>query len=333
MTAGDLPNEGQTEKEKRDVLEARIAARLPSLDDLTLAQLDQWTQEAGAPPKPTAEPVARLNRRRFLTTLAVGGVALVASNTATALIALDRGKMKGETQSRAELNPRIVRLQDLLALYERLEKVSLDDAVKLGMAAVGLVIRALREGAKILRAGLDIADVALTATETALAKLQEGFELVEELVNQLAKRVEALWALLVEVTGVAIPLAQSVGTFFKNILQKIPFGVGAKIKQAIEWIEALVAQLPDALAHIKARLLAPLRAEWLGTTPGSSLQTRLISPLRGQVLDPARQLVAEIEDLGVKWEIQMEKPVQAALQERAAIRAQIARYKREQHLA
>jgi len=338
MTTEDLPpaagdGEQVTEKDKRDMLEARIAARLSLLDNLTLAQLDQWTQETAAPPKPAAEPAAPLSRRQFLTTLAVGGVTLVASNTATALIALDQGEKKGAARSRAELNPRLVRLQDLIALYERLEKIGIDDTIKIGMAAVGLLIRALREGAKILGAGLDIAETALAATDAAIARLQEGFEFVEKLVDELGKRIQALWALLAEVTGVAIPIAESIGSFFKNILQKIPFGVGAKIKQVIDWIEGLFAQLPDALAQIKARLLAPLRAEWLGATPGSSLKTRLITPVRGQVLDPARQLLAEVESLGSKWETQLEKPVQAALQERAAIRAEIASYKQEQHLA
>jgi len=40
-------------------------------------------------------------------------------------------------------------------------------------------------------------------------------------------------------------------------------------------------------------------------------------------------MVAEIENLAAQWETQLEKPVQNALEERAAIRAQISTYRRQ----
>lgn len=317
------------ENEARAALEARIAARLSTLDDATLRRLDDWTAAAETPPAtPPAAPGA-VSRRQFLTTVAVGGVALVASNAATALLALDRGADGGETRARTELMPQLTRLRDLLALYERLENVPLDSLVRAGISAVGLVLRALRQGADLLNTGIGLVEMALARVEAALAILREGTEFVEGIVDSLIQRVTALWALLSEVTGIAIPIAESVAAFFSNILEKIPFGVGAKIKQIIEWLQELVASLPDGLANIKARLLAPLRSEWVDSASTESLEVRLLSPLRANVLEPGRQMVAEIENLASQWETQLEKPVQSALEERAAIRAQISAYRRQ----
>ncbi len=317
------------ENEARAALEARIAARLSTLNEATLRRLDELTIAAETPPATPPAAPDTVSRRQFLTTVAVGGVALVASNAATALLALDRGADGGESRARTELLPQLTRLRDLLALYERLEKVPLDSLVRAGISAVGLVLRALRQGANLLNAGIELVDMALAQVEAALATLREGTELVEGVVDNLIQRVTSLWALLSEVTGVAIPIAEAVGAFFSNILEKIPFGVGAKIKQIIEWLQELVASLPEGLANIKARLLAPLRTEWVDTDSSESLEVRLLSPLRANVLGPGRQMIAEIENLASQWETQLEKPVQNALEERAAIRAQISAYRRQ----
>jgi tetratricopeptide (TPR) repeat protein len=328
-----------TGAETRAALEARIAAQLAQADEATLQKVVACLGQPAMPPSaeplpaPETDALICLNRRQFLGAVAAGGVALVATNAATAFLALGQGDAEGAAKTRAELFPQLTRLRELLALYEQLEKVGLDNLLKTGMAVIGVILSALRNGARLLSVGLDLAEAALGKAELALGKLQEAVKFVDELIEGVNKQLEGLWKLLSELTGVSIPITQSISSFFKNILQRIPFGVGAKIQQAIDWIESVIAALPEALANIRVRLLKLLQDDWVDTTgAGDSLSSRLIKPVREQVLAPARQMSAEIENLSVQWETQITQPVQAALEKRETIRVQIAAIRREQNL-
>lgn len=327
------------EYDTRTSLEARLKERLAQLDEAALQRLEAWLEAQSAPgvaeektlPLPTATgPAApRVSRRRFLGQLAVGGAALVATHAATAFLFRDQGQERGEAEARAALVPQLIRLQDLVALYERLEAIDLDDIVQTALGVIGPLLKTLKTGGQMLAAGLDLVESALTQLELAEAKVQEGLDFVKRIVDEMEQRVADLWRMLGEVTGVAIPIAESVGAFFKNILEKIPFGIGAKIEQIIEWITSLIGQLPDTLASIKARLLTPLFDQWFDAESGHSLDARLIHPIRQQVVQPGRQLVAEIEELDKRWEANLQRTAETAISERAAIRAEITEFRKK----
>lgn len=203
-----------TPSENRAALESRIAAQLAQADEATLqkvmACLGQPTMPVTAEPIPAqqADSLICLNRRQFLGAVAAGGVALVATNATTAFLALGQGDTSGASKTRAELFPQLTRLRELIALYEQLEKVGLDNLLKTGMAAVGLILSALRNGARLLIVGVDLAEAALSAAELALSKLQDAVKFVDGLIDGANKQLEGLWKLLGELTGVTIPIDQ-----------------------------------------------------------------------------------------------------------------------------
>ena len=323
--------EDSREVARRDELISRIVGRLADMDEGALGAVESWisrTDEAGdAEPIRTMERVpSQLTRRQFFGTLAIGSVALVASNTATAVVAWDKGGQQGEREMQAEMMPTVTRLEDLVALYERLEGAGLDEAVTGGLVGVTPLLRALREGSRLLLLGIGVAELALVHVEKAQEKVREGIEFVQDIVDRLEKKVAELWKLLGEVTGVAVPIADALGEFFGDILAKIPFGIGAKIQQIIDWMQDLIAQLPEALASTKTQLLGPLRLEWFDEDSDENLEARLLRPVREELIAPARNLVAELEKLDADWETVVRSPIEAALAEREAIRQEILAY-------
>ena len=312
----------ETGAEARAQLESAISARLSALDEATLQELGHWVEGAGAPPKR-----APLSRRQFLGTVAVSGLALVASNTATAIIARGQGAQEGQSDVRAELQPRIVSLQDLLALYEKLQEVGLDDTLPSSLASIRPILQAVREAGKIVVLGLAVAEAALTQIEKAQDVVRDGIAFVEGLMDRLEEKVAGLWRLLGEATGIAVPITDALSAFFRSILDKIPFGIGAKIQQIIDWIQELISELPETLATIRARLLGPLHLDWFDQDSENNLDARVIKPLREELLAPARRLLAEAERLDSDWDILVEQPLDQALQARAEILAEIKDYR------
>ena len=339
MTEHESLQESAPKPTRRDELISRIAGRLSEMDEGALGALEEWVDGraevalAGTLPMDGASS-SKLSRRQFLGTLAIGSAALVASNTATAIVTWDRGSQQGERDMEIKLMPTVTRLEDLVTLYERLEGAGLDDAVSGGLAGITPLLRVLREGSKLLLLGIGVAELALAQVEKAQDKVREGIDFVQRIVDSLEEKVAGLWSLLGEVTGVAVPIADAIGEFFGDILEKIPFGIGAKIQQIIDWMQDLIAQLPEALATTKVQLLGPLRLEWFDADSEESLDARLFKPVREELLSPAKNLVAELERLDADWETVVRAPIEAALAERAAVRQEILAFTGEQgHLA
>ncbi len=313
----------EVEIETRERLESAISARLSTLDEAALRELGRLVEgEDIAQPKR-----APLSRRQFFGQVAVGSLALVASNTATSIISREQAAQEARSEVRAELQPRITSLQDLLALYEKLEDVGLDDSLLGSLSAFRPVLGALREASKIVVLGLAVAEAALLGIEKAEAVVRDGIAYVEGVVDRLEEKVAGLWKMLGEVTGVAVPITDAIGAFFRDILEKIPFGIGAKIQQVIDWIQDLIAELPETLALLRARLLEPLHLEWFDETSENSLDQKLIKPIREELIKPAKRLLAEAERLDSNWEVLVEQPMDRALQQRAAILSEIKAYR------
>ncbi len=320
MSEEQMPVE--TGAEARAQLESAISARLATLDEATLQELGRWVEGASAPPKQ-----APLSRRQFLGQVAVGGLALVASNTATSIIArkqaAEEAAAEAAGQVRAELQPRVTTLQDLLALYEKLENIGLDGSLLGSLTSIRPILQAVREASKIVVLGLTVVEAALVQLKKAEAVVRDGIAFVEGLVDRLEEKVAGLWKLLGEVTGVAVPISDSLGAFFRSILDKIPFGIGAKIQQIIDWIQDLVSALPESLAVMRAQLLGPLRLDWFDEASENNLDARLVKPLREELLAPAKRLLAETERLDSDWDILVQQPMDQALQARAEVLSEI----------
>jgi hypothetical protein len=303
----------------RAELEAQIIARLRAFDEVALRELDEITQRAEAEAQGGARespsPPQLLTRRQVLVGLAAGGAVITTANLAAAIWTTTRS---------AEL----VKLRGLLALYEGLERVGLDAIIAAGIQVLGLALEGIEAGSRGLQKALSFVDGGLARFEATFPDIRSGLARVEELVGVLDRQIEGLWAIVAQVTERVGPMAEALGDFFSALLDRIPFGVGERIREITARIQELIGGLPDAMDALKTHLLEPLRQDWFSDDETKGLKGDLIEPLRDRLLSPLNALLDDLIAFTDQWEAKLVAPVEDALAQRAAIRQQIDEYRR-----
>jgi len=234
--------------------------------------------------------------------------------------------------AKATADDEIARLAGLVQLYEKLERVGLDAIIQTGMAAVGLLFGGLELGANGLKAGLEVVEAGLLSIEKAFPAVQTGIEWVEKGVSALADGIDALQATLGRAVDKASPITEALGDFVTFVLDKLPFGIGDNVQSVLDSLSDLVSGIPELVEGINTHLLEPLRQDWFSTEEGKGLDDALLKPLAERVFDPLEAHLGDLAGLIDAWQQKLVAPSQQALEERAAIREQIAQYKKEHGL-
>lgn len=290
-------------------------------------------QEVSEPcPKPAEiiEEQQWLSRRQFLR----GGLAGGAAGLVVATGAGAAAWQVAETEGRVALetaNAEIARLQGLVTLYEQLDRINLDSILQGGMAALALPLQAVEAGVSGLKAGLDLVEAAALSFREILPTAQEAILWIEGQIASLADgigKVEAALGQLLE-KATSNALADRLKEFADLVLDNLPFGLGAKIRGVLDGVADLVTGIDDLLRGVNTNLLEPLRTQWFGQEEGQGIGAGLIDPLVSRVLDPLEAHLESLAELLDGWQNKLAAPAQTALDDRAAIRAEIVRYQRE----
>lgn len=263
-----------------------------------------------------------LSRRKFLTLATMGGVAV----TASALGGAAWGGNAARDAAEAELLQARARLQkytQLIALYEQLEKVGIDTILATGMNIVRGALDALRAGVQIVRAGIATTENALKAFQAALDTLRVIVETVTRATADLLQKFRFAENIVTAFLGSALPLAEAIANFFSAVLGRIPI-VGDDLRRAFNALTDLVRAIPTLLDAVSNQLLRQLRDLFFPISGNSTTKTLLFDPLNTSLLDPLKKFLNDVETTLARWENDFAKPVQAALDERAKIRKQIA---------
>ncbi len=312
----------------RDELERRIAARLAQLDADSLRRLDAISEYAAARaravPLPvggaTAEalppPNGGVSRRQFLAGVGAGGLVLAGTAAGGALIG------SALASPEAEKLKDMLKLRALVALYEELEKAGLDTIVAGALQAVGASLDLAKNVAAGVSTGIKAVDAAVANFERLFPLARQAVRLVEGLVSALAKAVRDVQQALNDVTGTVRPMTDAIGSFFSDLLDKIPFGVGANVKALINNIVALITSLPAFIENVNTQLIAPLRTDWFSDDDTKGLKGNLLEPVRKNLLQPADALVTQTGKVADDWQKTV-TPINRALAQRADVRKQI----------
>jgi hypothetical protein len=270
-----------------------------------------------------------MTRRRFLQGALVGGVAGLAVGAGGSLVAWETGTAAGRMAAELEA----FKLKGLLALYENLEKIGLDAIASAGVAAVGLLLEGVESGSLAIKASLDTVEELFLDFEEAFPTIRAGIEWTEGAVSAFADKLQALEDAIEGVLEKAQPITKALGGFFDFVLDLLPFGYGDKVRATLDRIDDIVTSIPEAVEGINAKLLEPLRRDWFSEEEGKGLKGGLIDPIVTGLLDPLEAFLGKLAELVGSWEEKLASPVQKAINERNAIREQIARYKAEEGLA
>lgn len=271
-----------------------------------------------------------VSRRKFLTGALAGGAAGLAVAAGTGAVVWQ----VSDAEAQASLDTaqaEIERLQGLVDLYENLEKIGLDSILQTGMSALVLPLTALEHGAKALKAGLELIEEALLSVEKALPTAQETLLWLESQVTAVAEGIsrveEAIGNALDRATDNAV--GEALTEFAGMLLDNLPFGWGDRIRGVLDGLAELLTSVDDLVAGINENILEPLRTNWFSAEDGEGLGAALVNPLVENLLDPLEAHLDELAVLADTWQEKMAAPTEKAIAERADIKDQITRYKKE----
>ena len=266
-----------------------------------------------------------LTRRQLLTTAAASGAGLAVGALGGAAV--------GSVMTRAEYEIELVKLRALVALYEQLERVGLDAILQAGLNIVRGALDAVKGGANLLGVGVATVETALANFQALLDSLSGSANGVGAVLDDLTQKYKSAEGIVVAVLGTALPLAESIASFFNSLLQKIPFGIGDDIRRAVDALVALVRAIPTVVDGVTKQLIQPMRDAFFPSSGNPTVKASLIDPIVKNVLEPAKKHLGDIDTLASTWEKNLTTPVQTALTERQKIRDQIADYRKQNGMA
>jgi gas vesicle protein len=284
---------------------------------------DYFSEETGTEPEP-------VSRRQFLAGAVVGGAAglAVAAGTGAAIWKT----VDAETQASLEsAEAEIARLQGLVDLYEDLEKVGLDAILRGGMAAAALPLQGLEQGAKALKSGLEAIEDVLQSLEEALPSAQESLLWLEDQVSAIANGIQALEVAVAKALekAAANPIAEAFKDFSSMLLDNMPFGLGDRIRGVLDGLVQMMTSVDELVAGVNSQLLEPMRTKWFSGEEGEGIGTFFVDPVVERILDPLEAHLEALAGLADTWEAKLGAPTQEALEQRAKIQVEIARYKKD----
>lgn len=268
-----------------------------------------------------------LSRRQFLTTATLSGLALTVGAVGGAVVGSQNAQSAAEIEL-AQARARLEKYAHLIALYEQLEKVGIDTIVATGMNILRGALDALRAGIQSVRAGIATVENALKNFLTLLDTLRSPADVVARVLTDLTQKFQVAESIIKTVLGTTQPLAEAIGGFFNALLQKIPI-VGEEIRRATNALSELVRVIPTVIDAVLNQLLKPLRENFFPTTGDPKVKVDLVVPTQTRLLEPLKKFLDDVETALARWENDFVKPVQAALDERAKIRKQIAEVYRD----
>lgn len=309
----------QMEKLRRSARVARIIERLDRLDDGTLEVLDRITADALVGMTAQAGPPA-VSRRQFLGAAAAGG----------AVVALTGGLVIWQLSAAhaAALEKEADTLRRIVALYEEMDALGLDDLILRGTGAVASILETIHEIATRLLKAIQDARAALLDFQSRFPTLQSGMRWLRDTLTTLSQRLTALENEINGALGLNSPVAETVGGFLSRILDRLPGTFGRQIRGGLERMGEVVGMLPSLAQGLYTRILEPM-GDWFNSRADAGLNGRLANPLLHTVLDPAETLAGKVVELMSTWEEQLAAPARQAVARREEIRAEIARLKEE----
>jgi hypothetical protein len=230
----------------------------------------------------------------------------------------------------ASTEGRVGLLGGLLALYNQLDELALDDVVEGGLDELGFWIDQALSHVPILRRGLATADRLLGQLEASLPSIEDGIGWLQGVVNRLADALQVMEDSLEETVEPLQPLASKLADFVDKILGWLPFGVGKRVQRGLEGILAVLTHIPELVRSMDSLVLAPLGDWFSGDDEQPAIQSGLIKPVKEDALRPAERLAADVEVVDKQLAEKLADPARARMSARKPVREEIRRY-REQY--
>ncbi|MBN1311601.1 MAG: hypothetical protein JXB30_09290 [Anaerolineae bacterium] len=221
-----------------------------------------------------------------------------------------------------ELRMQLSEAQHLNDLWRQLDDVGLDDLLSGALQVVSAGLAAILSVVELVRAGLSEAENRLDTFVANFPGPQDGIAWLQRQLDGLSDSLDQLAEQVQEAIEPVEPYAEMIANFVLWVLERLPFGVGAKAKAGLEGMQAIITGLPSLVSGVGGKVFVPL-ADWFGDDTNRNLLGILVSPLSEKLLKPAQDMLTKLESFQTDYENKLASPAQAALEQRAGIREQI----------
>ncbi len=210
----------------------------------------------------------------------------------------------------------------LIDLWQQLDDIGIDSLLAAGLASVSLTLSNVMSLISLLSAGLETGREVLDGFLESLPGPADGIRWLQTQVTALAESIDWVVEQVQKAVDPVSPVAKQIANFVVWVLDRLPFGIGAKAKDGLEAMQALISDLPDLVEGINDSVLDPLAA-WFGDDEKVSLVGILIDPVEKHVVDPSDDVVAGVSDFEDTYLDKLVTPIEDALDKRASLRTQI----------
>ncbi len=212
--------------------------------------------------------------------------------------------------------------QGLLDLWQQLDDIGLDTLLEMALGVVSGALSTLLGLIAVLNTGLRDARAVLGSFVAALPGPQQGIQWLRQQVDALAESLEWLATQVQQAVEPIEPFSEMIASFVIWVLERLPFGIGAKARAGMEAMEQVVAGLPSLIEGVNTSVLDPL-VDWFGEDERRSLSGILLNPIVEGVFGPAQDVLDSAAAYETTYNLTLADPARQALADRAAIREQI----------
>ncbi len=220
-------------------------------------------------------------------------------------------------------------LAGLVALYEQLDDVDLDELLDSGLTAVSDSLSDLLADTPSLSEGIEIGRQALAELEEQIPLLADGREWLETQQTRLQNALDAFERVLAAAVERAGSFLEMLGDWFQDIRKWLPFGIGETAAGVMASLTELLTTTPDTIEGMETRVKRPLTDLLDGDGGKAPLRARLIQPMEEKVLAKADAAISQAEALAAAYQDELKTPVRTAVNQQQAIRQLIAQYRRQ----
>ncbi|MDX1663161.1 MAG: hypothetical protein R3272_05160 [Candidatus Promineifilaceae bacterium] len=221
-------------------------------------------------------------------------------------------------------------LTGLVALYEQLDALPLEDTVDSGLNNFSKSVGSLLNELPALDAGVSTGQQALDELEAHIPLLKDGRNWVESHLGRLGALYAAAERVLNGAVKTAGSFMQMLSEWFEDVLKWLPFGVGDTASGIMTALTEILDETPNTIHGLRRNVADPLDVWVAGEGDEVALRRKLIKPLKEQTLAQATTVATRARETETALQTELVEPVQVIARTRKLIRDEIAVY-REQH--
>jgi hypothetical protein len=245
----------------------------------------------------------------------------------SSILARDKSESESIQTRFEEMNLQVGVLSGLVALYDQLDEIDLDDIVDNGLNAVGDALDELVDNVPTVSEGLQMGQAALDELEQHIPLIEDGRDWLDDQLGSVDEYYSAIERALSRVVEGGGSFIQMLNEWFQGLLKWLPFGIGNKAIEVMDSLSNLVSEIPGTLTGINANVVQPLDV-WLEKDGDqTALQKRIISPVRERAIEPAIQAMDSTEALRTTYRSHLADPARLKLESKRAIRNSINEYR------